>query len=178
MVYVKRSKQTAKEQQNSMDTGLLFESAHPVVRRGNRGGSPVPSWAIALCSVLLVAVVCLMLARDPRNFTTLETGHAVVRESLLQILSASPDTSQDSTFGQFKGLSHEERAQIYQGYMVCCKRDDKDIGPPAYKPHYYEDWPIDPLCIPGYVQVGCTFVCCKTGKVLILDGASGGTKLH
>eukprot|EP00961_Rhodomonas_salina_P192277 2594549-Rhodomonas_salina.1 len=141
-----------------METAFLVESAQPTVRRGSRAPS-FWTWGASLSAVLLVTIVCLLLVRDDRGFATLNASHAVIRASLLEVLSPSKTTKlQDfeATFAQYKNLSHEERAQITQGYMVCCIRDDSDIPPPVYGPaaDYYEDWPIDPICIPGYVKVG------------------------
>lgn len=140
-----------------METAFLVESAQPTVRRGSRAPS-FWTWGASLSAVLLVTIVCLLLVRDDRGFATLNASHAVIRASLLEVLSPSKTTKlQDfeATFAQYKNLSHEERAQITQGYMVCCIRDDSDIPPPVYGPaaDYYEDWPIDPICIPGYVKV-------------------------
>ncbi len=141
-----------------METAFLIESAQPSIRRHTSRPVSITTWAASLSAVLAVAVICLVFVRDDaRSFATLSASRAAeIHESLLQTLVSATTKLQgvptDSNYDQFVGLTREEKAQIYQGYMVCCVRDDKDIPPPAYH-GYFEDWPIDPVCIPGYVKV-------------------------
>ena len=53
----------------------------------------------------------------------------------------------------YEKARHEDKAKITTGYMTCCRRHGNDHVKEAYT-HYFEDFPVEPLCIPGYHLIG------------------------
>jgi hypothetical protein len=48
---------------------------------------------------------------------------------------------------------------IESGHMKCCVRDNRDLEEEVY-PKYFDDFPMDPVCIPGYRKDGDDCVAC------------------
>ena len=56
----------------------------------------------------------------------------------------------------------EIQAYVNSGHMKCCVRDDHDLEDEVY-PKYYDDFPLDPMCIPGYRKDGDDCIACDEG---------------
>ena len=48
---------------------------------------------------------------------------------------------------------------IDSGHMKCCVRDNHDLEEEVY-PKYFDDFPMDPVCIPGYRKDGDDCIAC------------------
>jgi hypothetical protein len=58
--------------------------------------------------------------------------------------------------------SREIQAYVNGGHMKCCVRNDHDLEDEVY-PKYYDDFPLDPMCIPGYRKDGDDCIACDEG---------------
>jgi hypothetical protein len=54
-------------------------------------------------------------------------------------------------------------AYVESGHMKCCVRDNHDLEKEVY-PKYYDDFPMDPMCIPGYHMVAEDCIACDAGR--------------
>jgi hypothetical protein len=55
--------------------------------------------------------------------------------------------------------SQTVQSYINSGHMKCCVRDNNDLEDEVY-PKYYDDFPMDPVCIPGYRKDGDDCIAC------------------
>ena len=92
----------------------------------------------------------------PARHTKLEVVNAVVRSQSLA------ETAPVRVVFDKEAQSKEIRAYVDSGHMKCCVRDNNDLEKEVY-PKYYDDFPMDPVCIPGYRKDGDDCIACDAG---------------
>eukprot|EP00960_Hanusia_phi_P061266 764793-Hanusia_phi.AAC.1 len=136
---------------------IPLDSASPVLRMQRRRPAAV-SYASSIAMLLLSVMAVLVVMKGGRR----DRMDDLVESSA----SLSSAASSDWIFNQSTAPA-DVRGKIESGWMVCCKRKGSDIPPPAYL-GYYNDFPMVPVCIPGYnlldTSNGPTCTACEEGK--------------
>ncbi len=93
----------------------------------------------------------------PATALAVRHGAAVVRSrAAVQSLAEAPPVR---VLFDKEAQSQTVQAFVNSGHMKCCVRDNNDLEDEVY-PKYFDDFPMDPVCIPGYRKDGNDCIAC------------------
>jgi len=122
-----------------------FAASQSLIRRRDAllGGPPAPS-------------------RPPAE--TRSEGNLAAGSHSLAALSKVQSLAQVTTRVIFSKEAQTQQIQAFidSGHMKCCVRDNNDLQDEVY-PKFYNDFPMDPVCIPGYRKDGDACIACDEG---------------
>ena len=160
------------------DSGYELVSSHAETHRGRPRGFAAAAVSLAAGALALAAVL----------LSFRQEGAGTSRSQIRQrdaLLGGAPSPIESAPPAQLRGKSSEAQqlaqepqegkvlfdikmqpgevqAYVAQGHMICCVRDNHDLEDEVY-PKYYDDFPMDPQCIPGYRKDGEDCIACDAG---------------
>lgn len=166
--------------------GYELVSSHAEAHRGRSRGFTAAAVSLAAGALALAAVLLSFRPEDGRMSTS--QSDIRQRDALLggppsPITSAPPaqlrgkssfaplerprtqelaQLAQEKVLFDLNAQPKDIQAYVAQGHMKCCVRDNHDLEDEVY-PKYYDDFPMDPQCIPGYRKDGDDCIACDAG---------------